>query len=82
MDFLLVEERVIVEAKMTRPGLGDKRLGAQLTLDLASYQKRGDCDFLVFFVYDPARRLKNPSGLRKDLISAVKNLRLFVEFVS
>jgi len=79
VDFLVADHGVILEAKMTRAGLADKRLGEQLTLDLAHYQKRSECDALVFFVYDPARQLKNPAGLRKDLVAAAKNLRLFVE---
>jgi hypothetical protein len=79
VDFLITDHRVVVEAKMTRPGLGDKRIGEQLTIDLASYQKRPDCNAVIFFIYDPDRYLKNPAGLRKDLIGAAKNIRLFVE---
>ena len=71
MDFLIRPYGVVVEAKMTRKGLGDKRVGDQLILDVARYQKHPECKVLYCFVYDPSRprRIRNPHGLAKDIES-------------
>src|SRR5262249_50028324 len=37
MDFLLKEERLVIETKMTRKGLGAKELGEELLIDIAKY---------------------------------------------
>ncbi len=68
VDFLLKDESVLLEAKMTRDGLSDRKLGDELIIDIAHYQQqRPDCKALVCFVYDPDHRLKNPQGLENDL---------------
>ena len=67
MDFLLKAERVVVEAKKARPGLGAKELGSQLIDDIARYGTHPDCDVLVCFVYDPEGRVANPRGFERDL---------------
>jgi REase_DpnII-MboI len=67
MDFLLKKEQVVIEAKMTRDGLGAKELGDQLLVDIARYKGHADCRTLVCFVYDPEQRISNPVGLKNDL---------------
>lgn len=67
MDFLLKKEQIVVEAKMTRKGLGQKELIAQLTEDIFRYQAHQDCKTLVCFVYDPAGLCHNPTALENDL---------------
>ena len=67
MDFLLKNERLVVEAKMTRDGLGEKEIGTQLIDDIARYRVHPDCKTLVCFVYDPLGRIGNPEGLERDL---------------
>jgi hypothetical protein len=57
VDFLLKNESVLVEMKMTRSGLTDKKLGEELIVDIAHYKQRPDCKSLVCFVYDPDHRL-------------------------
>jgi hypothetical protein len=66
-DFLLKRERIVIEVKKTRRGLGSKELGNQLTLDIAHYASHPDCKALVCFVYDPERRISNPRGIESDL---------------
>src|SRR5437870_10888097 len=61
MDFLLKDELIVIETKMTRDGLGDKELGEELALDIEWYKEHRDCKTLVCFVYDPEKRLKNPA---------------------
>jgi hypothetical protein len=67
VDFVLKEEQIIVEAKMTRQGLGERQLGEQLIEDIERYRSHPDCRTLVAIVFDPARRIQNPKGLETDL---------------
>jgi hypothetical protein len=67
VDFLLKDERTIIEIKKTRSGLKDKEIGNQLILDIAKYRSHPDCSRLVCFVYDPEGLIMNPRGLENDL---------------
>lgn len=67
MDFLLKEEKIVVEVKKTRKGLGDKELGKQLIEDKEKYKAHPDCKKLICFTYDPEGRITNPKGLENDL---------------
>jgi hypothetical protein len=68
-DFLLKQEKVIVEIKKTRKDLSDKEIGEQLIIDIERYQAHPDCKTVVCFVYDPEGRMGNPEGIIKDLES-------------
>jgi hypothetical protein len=80
VDFLLKNESVLVETKMTRAGLLDGKLGEELTLDIARYKQRDDCDALVCFVYDPENKIKNVAALENDLSKPTDGLdvRVFI----
>ncbi len=67
MDFLLKEEEIAVEIKMTRAGLADRELGEQLIVDIEKYQKHPECCKLVCFIYDPEGKITNQHGLEHDL---------------
>lgn len=67
MDFLLKDEEIAIEIKMTRSGLKDKELGDQLIIDIAKYQNHPNCKCLYCFVYDPDDIIRNPRGIEKDL---------------
>lgn len=67
MDFLLKQEELVVELKMTRTGLGAKELSSQLIEDIQRYTCHPDCQALVCFVYDPAGLIPNPRGIEADL---------------
>ncbi len=67
MDFLLKEEQIVIEAKMTRAGLGAKEASEQLIIDAARYSGHPDCKTLGCFVYDPTGLMKNPRGIERDL---------------
>lgn len=69
MDFLLKDEEIAIEVKMTRQGLKDKELGNQLIIDIAKYQSHSNCKCLYCFVYDPDGIVRNPRGIEKDLES-------------
>lgn len=72
VDFLLKPEKIVIEVKKTRQGLGVKEIGDQLIIDTARYSKMEDCSELICFVYDPENRIGNPGGLESDL-SGEKN---------
>jgi hypothetical protein len=67
MDFLLKQESIVVEIKMTRTGLGAKELSSQLIEDITRYKTHPDCQALVCFVYDPTGLIPNPRGIETDL---------------
>lgn len=67
VDFLLKEEKTVIEVKKTRKAMKDKDLGEQLIIDIAKYKSHPDCKKLVCFVYDPEGRIVNPDGIIKDL---------------
>lgn len=67
VDFFLPRERTVVEAKMTRPNLGQKEVGDQLIIDKERYRNFSGAEALVCFVYDPERRCPNPAALEADL---------------
>lgn len=67
MDFLLNEENLVIEVKMTRNGLGDKEIGDQLLIDIERYKEHPKCKTLVCFIYDPDGRIVNAKGLITDL---------------
>ncbi|MEI9968742.1 MAG: hypothetical protein WDM87_09010 [Terracidiphilus sp.] len=74
VDFLLKQESIVVETKMAREGLTDKKLGEELIIDIERYKHRPDCKSLLCFVYDPDFRLKNPSVLENDLTKRTDGL--------
>lgn len=67
MDFLLKNEKIVIEIKKTRKGLQEKEIGEQLIVDIGKYQSHPDCSTLFCFVYDPEGRVSNPIGIEKDL---------------
>lgn len=76
VDFLLKDEKVVIEVKKTRESMKDKDLGEQLIIDIAKYKSHPDCKNLICFVYDPDGRIVNPDGIIKDL---EKNNKDFVK---
>jgi len=67
LDFLLKAERIVVETKMTRRGLGAREVGEELIIDIERYKAHPECETLVALVYDPDRLIKNRRALEHDL---------------
>ncbi|MCP9486937.1 MAG: hypothetical protein MSC30_13865 [Gaiellaceae bacterium MAG52_C11] len=67
MDFLLKREHTVVETKMTRERLDQRKVVDELVIDKAHYRGHPDCKTLVCFVYDPEHRLTNPDALESDV---------------
>ncbi|MCH7561967.1 MAG: hypothetical protein IIC67_11515 [Thaumarchaeota archaeon] len=66
-DFLLKDEKIIIEVKHTRRGLTNKKLKEELIVDKEQYKQNEDCETLYCFVYDPDKRINNPRGFEKDI---------------
>ncbi|MGN7787758.1 DUF2321 domain-containing protein [Niabella sp. 22666] len=66
-DFLLKNEKIVIEVKKTRSNLKAKQLGEQLIIDIAKYKTHPDCKLLYCFVYDPDGYINNPQGIENDL---------------
>jgi hypothetical protein len=74
VDFLLKQEKIVIEVKKTRKSLSEADIGAQLIVDIARYQSHPDCEALICFVYDPEGRIGNPVGLESDLESGTSSM--------
>jgi hypothetical protein len=81
IDFLLSQEQIGIEVKMTRKGLGKKELGDELIIDIAHYVKHPECRMLYCFVYDPNENIKNPRAIERDLSVMHGNLEVKVFIV-
>lgn len=81
MDFFLKDESIVIEAKMTRKGLGAKELGDELTIDIGRYKAHPGCKILFCLVYDPEHRVKNPRGIEADLAQQHDDFRVKIFIV-
>ena len=81
MDFLLKNENIIIETKMTRPTLKDKKIGEELIIDIEKYSQYQNCNVLYCFVYDPQEYINNPKGLENDLSRKYEELEVNVIIV-
>src|SRR5690606_11623512 len=82
VDFVLKNENIVVETKMTNDGLKDKDIGAQLLIDIGRYRSHPNCKVLVVFVYDKFDHIRNKSGLINDLQKMKTpdlDVRVFIE---
>lgn len=73
VDFQLPEIGVVIELKMTRSGLTDRKVSQELLVDAGRYPKHPDCRAILAVIFDPDRRLKNPRGLERDLGSPTRD---------
>lgn len=67
IDFLLKDEKILLEVKYATSNLKDSKIGEQLIVDIEKYKSHPDCETLLCFVYNPNFNIKNPYGLEKDL---------------
>lgn len=78
VDFLLKNEKTIIELKKTRENLKAKEVGEQLIIDIAKYKTHPDCRTLFCFVYDPEARIANPTSIETDLSKNENNFQVIV----
>lgn len=67
MDFLLKRERLVVETKMTRKTLDQRKVADELIIDMKRYRSHPDYRTLVCLVYDPDGYCHAPAALENDL---------------
>ena len=83
VDFLLKNEKMIIEVKMASENLQDKDIGDQLIIDVAHYKSHPDCKKIICFVFDPKICINNPTGLKNDLERLSENggveVRIFIQ---
>lgn len=72
MDFLLPRYRQVLELKYVRNRKHARKIGDELTIDIAHYGAHAGCDRLWCIVYDPNGHIENPASLR-DLEGECKN---------
>ena len=77
-DFLLPQEKIVVEAKRTRDSQKTRELGDELIVDIERYGADDRCETLVCFIYDPEHRVDNPRGFASDLARGRPGLEVFV----
>lgn len=67
MDFVLDDEKAIIEIKYAFDGHIDKEIGEELLLDIAKYESGQKYSKFFCFIYDPQNKVRNPAILKKDL---------------
>lgn len=67
MDFLVPEGELVVEAKMTRAGLGNAKLVDELSSDFIRYGSHPLVKTVIVLVWDPSKIILNARGLERDL---------------
>lgn len=67
IDFLLHDEMIAIETKMTRKNLRDRELGEELIVDIHRYAIHPTVNRLICLIWDPEHLIGNPAGLRNDL---------------
>ena len=67
IDFVLKNEKIVIETKMTNEKLTDREIGNQLLIDIGRYRTHQDCKTLIAFVYDKGDYIINKVGLKNDL---------------
>lgn len=67
LDFVLKDEKIIIETKMTNEHLKVKSLGDELLIDIGRYKAYSNCKTLVIFIYDKGDYIPNKPGLIYDL---------------
>jgi len=78
VNFLLKKEKIIIEIKKTRKGLGAKEIKEQLMVDTVKYQSHPDCNLFVCFVYDPEGYITNPWELEHNLSKEINGIPVSV----
>jgi hypothetical protein len=67
MDFLLKDEAVAVEVKVTAVGRLPKQVKTELLVDISDYKQHPSVSTLLAVVYDLAASFNNPIGFERDL---------------
>lgn len=78
IDFLLRDDAVAVEVKVTAGGRSEKHIKQELLIDIYDYQQHPRVRTLIAVVYDLASTFNNPAGFERDLSGRHRSLDLVV----
>jgi hypothetical protein len=78
MDFLLKDDAIAVEVKVTAKGRLPKQIKNELLVDIHDYQQHPSVRTLIAVVYDLASTFDNPVGFEKDLSGRHGNIDVIV----
>lgn len=67
IDFLLKHERTAIETKIATANHTRKQIADEIAIDIQRYRAHPDATHVIFFVYDPSYRIKNPTALETDI---------------
>lgn len=81
MDFLLKDEEVAIEVKVTRQGRLEKHVKNELLIDINDYQGHPSVRTLIAVVYDIGGTFRNPAGFENDLTGRHRDLDVKVVVV-
>lgn len=73
MDFLLRKYSIVCELKYVHSHSHSKKVGDEITIDIAHYRRHPNCETLYAVIYDPNEHIANPDGLIADLESNSDN---------
>lgn len=76
IDFLLPEDKIGIEIKMTSSTLKNDKLTEQLNDDIIKYKKHPKCKTLIFFIYNPGNHIINSNGFEKDYTKNIDGLNI------
>lgn len=78
MDFLLKEEKVVIEVKVAKDGRGSKEIGKELINDIAHYKKHSDCKLLICFIYQIDPVIINHKELKELETNKELEVKIFI----
>lgn len=78
LDFYLPPQRIVVEAKMTRKGLGQRKVVDELLIDVGRYGSMPKVDTLICVIYDPLGECRNPAAIENDIENSGSRLKVRV----
>lgn len=80
MDFLLPTHQLVIETKRVRDKYHAKKIGDELIIDIAHYQRHPAAAHLWCVIYDPELYISNPSGVISDLEGVKEdiNVKVFI----
>ena len=81
MDSLLQTYKIVCEIKFVRDAAHARKIGDELTIDIAHYRKHPGCEKLYAVIYDPNGLISNPDGLKADIEAGSEELYVTVYIV-
>ena len=82
MDFLLQQHDIVCEIKFVRDATHARKIGDELTIDVAHYRQHPKCKKLYALIYDANEQIPNPDSVMSDIESIAESLEVKVFIIS